>query len=676
MTLLTLANPAAELLPQPALVIALAGQPNVGKSTIFNDLTGETQYVSNWPGKTSEQKIGFVHSHGSPIQLVDLPGTYSLSANSADERVARDYLIRQQPDVVALIVNATALERNLYLLAELLALPVKIVIGLNMLDSAAQQGITIEPHVLEAALGLPVVPMTASKAQGVTALLDAAIRLAQDPSACEPTRPEIRADHRSVLEQIQHLISDHVPAPYPPSWAALKLLEGDREVTELLQAHLGEQWEPVHAILVQHDDAALAIASGRYEWIGRMLRVAVTQPRAGQLTLTDRIDRAATHPIWGILILLGILGLLFFLTYALGTPLQTWLDVQLVQGGGAWAVAQLSTAPPWLTGLLVHGIIAGVGTVLTLLPILLIFFASLSFLEDVGYMARAAYVMDRFMHLMGLHGKSFLPIFLGFGCNVPAVMGTRMIESPKARLTTILITPLVPCTARLAVIATLAPIFFGKQALWVSWGLIALNLVLLTGLGIGLHEGLMGGEHKAFIMEMPLYQIPRLRTIARSLWLRLVDFMKMAGTIILVVSVALWALSTFPGGSIQTSYLGMIGQKLEPFGRVMGLEWPMLVALLASFVRKENTIPTLAVLYGAGAQGAGLAVVLGSRLTQPAALAFLAVQMLFIPCLATLATIRQETHSWRWTLFSLGLLLVISLTAGVIIYQMGTLLGL
>ncbi len=675
MTQPALATPSHAEQPEPALVIALVGQPNVGKSSVFNDLTGQAQYVSNWPGKTSEPKYGSCEAEGRLMQVVDLPGTYSLSANSTEERMVRDYLIHQHPDVVALIVNATALERNLYLLAELLALPVKVVLGLNMLDTAAQQGIIIEPHVLEAALDLPVIPLNAARSQGVEELLQQAACLADQPQGDTPNRPEIRADHRDVLQTLQNLIAPYVPVPYPVDWTALKLLEGDWQITEMMQVQLGEQWPAVNTILMQHEDAILAIAGGRYEWIGRMMRAAVIQPRSGQLTLTDRIDRVATHPLWGMLILLGILGFLFWLTYALGTPLQTWLDVHLVQAGSLWAQTQMQAAPPWLIGLVVNGMIAGVGTVLTLLPVLLIFFSVLGILEDLGYMARAAYVMDRFMHLMGLHGKSFLPLFLGFGCNVPAVMGARSIESPKARLITILVTPLVPCTARLAVLATLAPIFFGSHALWATWGLVALNLLVLTGVGIVLHEGLLGGEHKAFIMELPLYQFPNMRSIGVSLWQRLVDFIKMAGSIILVVSVLLWALSTFPGGTIHTSFLGLVGQKLEPLGRVMGLDWQMLVALLTSFVRKENTIPTLAVLYGVGTQGAGLADVLGSRLTQPAALAFLAVQMLFIPCMATLATIHQETRSWRWTALSVLLLLAVSLAMGIAIYQGAALVG-
>jgi len=658
------------------LTVALAGQPNVGKSTVFNLLTGLNQHVGNWPGKTIEQKTGTYHHNGATVHIVDLPGTYSLTANSLEERIARDYIIKEHPDVVVAIVDAAALERNLYLLAELLSLPAPVVLGLNMLDVAEQQGIHIEPPVLEAALGLPVVPMVATKNQGVRELLEAVERVAQDATAYAPHRPEIRENHRAVLAEIQRLIASQVPAPYPEDWVALKLLEGDDEITQMIRERLpAEQWEQVHALLRQHEDAILAVASGRYEWIGRMVRAAVLQPRAGQVTLTDWLDRAATHPFWGLLILLGILGLVFWLTYTVGTPLQALLDTYLVHAGAEWVRAVLRGAPPWLVGLLADGVIGGAGTVVTFLPILIIFFATLGLLEDVGYMARAAYVMDRFMHLMGLHGKSFLPLFLGFGCNVPAVMGTRIIDSPKARLLTILVAPLVPCTARMAVVAVLAPLFFGRSAALVSWGLIGLSLATLAIVGIALHELVLGGGHVAFIMELPLYHVPNVRTIGLSIWQRLVVFLQKAGSIILVVSVVVWALSYLPQGQIETSYLATIGRLLVPIGALMGLDWQMIVALLTSFVAKENTIATLGVLYGSGQQGTGLAAALSGALTPAAALAFLAVQVLFIPCVATVATMRQETGSWRWTVFSVALLLVISLTIGIAIYQAARLVG-
>ncbi len=658
------------------ITVALAGQPNVGKSTVFNVLTGLSQHVGNWPGKTIEQKTGIYHHNGTTVQIVDLPGTYSLTANSLEERIARDYIIKEKPDVVVAIVNAAALERSLYLVAEVLELSVPVVLGLNMTDVAEQQRMHIEPHVLEAALCLPVVPMVASKNQGTRELVEAVDRLAGDPASYAPCRPGIREDHQAVLAQLQQIIAGQVPEPYPEDWVALKLLEGDREVTRMMQERLApEKWERVHSVLMEHEDAILAVAGARYEWIGRMVRAALVRPTFGQVTLTDRVDRVATHPFWGVLVLVGILGLVFWLTYTVGAPLQELLDTYLVQAGAELVRVALNGAPAWLAGLLADGMIGGAGMVVTFLPILVIFFVALGLLEDVGYMARAAYVMDRFMHLMGLHGKSFLPLFLGFGCNVPAVMGARVVEGQKARLLTILVAPLVPCTARMAVLAVLAPIFFGPHAALVSWGLVGLSLVMLAIIGIALHKLALGGEHVAFIMELPLYHLPSARTIGLSVWQRSVAFLKKAGSIILVVSVVVWALSVLPGGEIESSYLAAMGRLLAPLGALMGLGWQMMVALLTSFVAKENTIATLGVLYSAGEEGARLADALSGVLTPAAALAFLAVQMLFIPCVAVVATIRQETASWRWTAFSVALLLVVSFAVGIAIYQGASLVG-
>jgi ferrous iron transport protein B len=653
-----------------SIKVALVGEPNVGKSTVFNLLTGLSQHVGNWPGKTIDLKTGVCRCGDITLSVVDLPGTYSLTANSLEERIARDYILTEQPDVVLDIVDATALERNLYLLCELLALPAPVVLGLNMIDVAEQQGIHVEPHVLEAALGLPVVPMIATKNKGVQELVRAVESIAHQKAAYSPHRPEIREDHKVVLRQIQQLIASHTPAPYPPGWVALKLLEGDEEITRMMQGQLGEAgWAQVHNILKAHEDAILAIAGGRYDWIGRMVRAAVTQPHAGQITLTERLDRIATHPIWGLGLLLAILGVVFWLTFSVGSPLQSFLDVYVVQAGAEWARAALAGAPWWLVGLLTDGIIAGAGMVITFLPILLIFFAVLGALEDVGYMARAAYVMDRFMHWMGLHGKSFLPLCLGFGCNVPGVLCTRIIDSTKARLLTILLTPLIPCTARLAVLAVLAPLFFGSAAVWVSVGVVGLNLLLLVGIGFAFHELVLGGEHVAFIMELPLYHLPNTRTIVLTVWQRVWDFLKKAGSVIVVVSVLVWFLSIFPTGRVETSYLADLGHFLSPLGAWMGLDWRMIVALLTSVVAKENTIATLGILYQAGQQGSSLAAGLAATVKPAAALAFLVVQMSFVPCVATIAAIKQETRSWKWTAVSVGLLLVISMIAGVAVYQ-------
>ncbi len=658
------------------VVVALTGQPNVGKSTVFNLLTGLNQRVGNWPGKTVERKEGRFSHNGTDYRLIDLPGTYSLTANSAEEVVTREFIIREKPDVVVVLVDAAILERSLYLVAELIALPSPVVVGLNMIDVAEQEGVTIEPEVLEAALGAPVVPMTATKNIGVQALLEVVDQTVKGKTAYTPKPPQIRADHQEVLSKIERLIAGCVPEPYPQDWVALKLLEGDRAITHMMRDCLAdEQWEQVHEVLRDHDDALVAVASGRYEWIGRMVRAAVTRPKTGPIGLTERLDRWATHPLWGLLILASIMGLTFWLTFAIGAPMQDILDVYVVGKIANLVQMGLSGAPAWLVGLLADGVIGGVGAMITFLPILVIFFAVMGILEDVGYMARAAYVMDGFMHLMGLHGKSFLPLFLGFGCNVPAVLGARVIDSRRARLLTILLAPLVPCTARMTVIAFLAPAFFGPAAPLVSWGLVVLALAVLALSGVLMSKTIFRGQRAAFIMELPLYHLPNWRTIGLLVWQRSLSFLKKAGTLIMAISIMVWVLSMLPTGEVETSFLAAIGRFLAPIGQLMGFDWRLMVALLTSFIAKENAIATLGVIFGVG-EGSGLADTLARTFSTPTALAFLVVQMLFIPCVGTMAVVKQESNSWGWTAFSVGFLLVVSLIVGISVFWLATLLGL
>jgi ferrous iron transport protein B len=662
--------------PERTIMVGLAGQPNVGKSTVFNLLTGLSQHVGNWPGKTVERKEGMLSRDGTRLRIVDLPGTYSLTANSEEERIARDFIVHEGPDVVVMIADASALERNLYLLAELLVLPVPVVLGLNMMDVAEAQGIHIEPHVLAAALGLPVIPLVATRNQGVSELIATAEYLAREPTSFRPARPEIAEPHRDVLAQVRTLLTD-VPAPYREDWVALKLLEGDMEVTGKARSWLPENnWSSIEVLLKEHEDAVLDIASGRYDWIARMVRAAVMHPGLGQISLTDRLDRIAVHPLWGLLLLLAMFALVFWLTFTVAAPIQHWLDVFVVEQLQDWLVAMLANAPPWLADLLVHGVLGGAGIVVTFVPILVVFFTALAFLEDTGYLARAAYVMDRFMHLLGLHGKSFLPLFLGFGCNVPAVMGARVIDSQSGRLLTILLAPLVPCSARLLILALLTPVFFGNQAIVVSWGLVLLNILVLAAVGIALNHTLFRSQHAAFIMEMPLYHLPNLRSIGHFVWNNTWAFLRKAGTIILLVSIVIWALSSFPGPDVEQSYLARFGQSLTPIGELMGMDWRMIVALISSFIAKENAIATLGILYGAGEEGAGLAETMAVVVSPATALSFLAVTMLFIPCVATVAVMHQETRSWRWTLFGVFLLLLIALSVGVIVYQGAKWLGI
>jgi ferrous iron transport protein B len=379
------------------------------------------------------------------------------------------------------------------------------------------------------------------------------------------------------------------------------------------------------------------------------------------------MDQVLTHPVWGTLILALVLGGVFNLTYSIGSPLQSWLS-GWVQWLAEWIRSNLSTAPAWLPHLIADGILGGVGLVLTFLPILAIFYLALGLLEDTGYMARIAYLTDRWMHRLGLHGKSFLPILLGFGCNVPAIFGTRIIESKRSRLLTILLIPFIPCTARMAVLTVLTPIFFPGYSALVAWGLVAGNLVILMVLGLVLHSFILKNDHVAFIMELPLYHVPNVKTIGIYVWQNLIGFLQKAGTIILAGSLVIWGLSYFPSGDVMASYLSYAGKFLEPVGAWMGLPWPVLLAILTSVVAKENTIATLGILYGNVTQ------VLPAIITMPAALALLSFQMLFVPCLGTIAAIREETRSLGWTLTSTLLMLSLSLGFGVLVFRVASLL--
>jgi len=662
---------------KPFLKIALMGQPNVGKSTVFNMLTGLNQHVGNWPGKTVEFKEGTLTFDETPIQLVDLPGTYSLTANSEEERIARDFIINEQPDLVIVIVNAASLERNLYLIAELLVLDVPIVMGLNMMDVADQQGFSIDVKLLQTALGFPVVPIIATKNQGLKTLIETANTLAQHPTCFSPHRPEIPPEQKQVYDKIYSLIEKKIDIDHLTGWVAIKLLEGDREVLERVQQSAPEIWPKLRDILINNEDAILAIIQSRYAWIERMVRIALVRHKAGKIVLTDRLDRVATHPFWGIVVLIAVFGLVFLLTYRVATPIVNWMQLHLMIPAGDFMLDALKNTPEWFSGLIVDGLIGGAGSVLTFLPILVLFFAILGILEDVGYLARAAFVMDRFMHLMGLHGRSFLSMFIGFGCNVPAVMGTRIIEDRRARLLTILLIPLVPCTARIAVVAFLAPAFFGNSAALITWLLVIINLATLMVLGILARKFVFKGEQTPFIMEIPLYHFPNLKTIGLYVWHNTYAFIKKAGRLIVIFSVIVWAFSWFPNGDLQNSYLANFGRWLAPLGSLLGLyDWRLILALLTSFIAKENTIATLGILFGIQEGSQVLSMRIASTINPAGAFAFLLVQMLFIPCVATIAAIKQETSSWKYTLINVILLLVISLLAGVGAYQVLRLLNI
>jgi ferrous iron transport protein B len=655
------------------LLIALAGQPNVGKSTVFNILTGLSQHVGNWPGKTVEKKEGFHVTGGAKIKIVDLPGSYSLTAYSEEERIARDFIINDRPDTIVLIANASALERSLYLLTELFLLRTPVIVALNMVDVAEQQGIRIDVDLLEKYLGVPVIPMVASKNQGINALVSAVLSLSEGKKEYRPFMAEVSEDHKDIFNELADILERYIAPPYLTRWIITKIMEGDPDITEKMSQTVSpESWSKVQALLLQHEDSLHAVVRGRYDWIEGAVRSATSRFRRGQVLFTERLDDILTRPIFGIPVLLGVFALIFLLTYGLGLPLQKLLES--LMDSFAIRMEPFFGQSPWLRGIIVDGLIGGAGTVLTFLPVLLIFFAAMAFLEDVGYMARAAFVMDRFMHVIGLHGKSFLPFCLGFGCNVPAVMGARILESGKTRALTIFLTPFVPCTAKLAVVTLVAAAIFGKKALIISSALVAGNILILGVSGIIASKLLFKRQRMPFIMELPFYHKPNPRTIGMAVWNRITAFVKKAGTLIVFFSILLWLLSHIPGGDIESSILGFVGRFIEPMGRPIGLDWKMIVALLASVTARENSIAALGVLYGVGEEG--IREILPSMMSNASALSFLVILMLFIPCVATLVVMKQEMGNWRWFLSSFIFMIFISYASGMAVYQIALLAGI
>ena len=646
--------------------VALTGQPNVGKSTVFNMLTGMSQHVGNWSGKTVEKKEGTFDYKENSYSVVDLPGTYSLTANSPEEAISRDFIIKERPDVVVAILNAAALERNLYLVSELLPLEAPVVVALNMMDVAKSEGHQISPEALEKAMGVRVVPMVASKSKGLPELMQAINEVAHNGDNLSCALP-IRHEYLTVLKDITGRIDGHLPGHYPKDWIALKLLEGDGMVKEMMKESLGPvRWGPVDGILSEHKDAMLGVAGDRYAWIEDVCKKAVKRPEERQMSVTARWDRFATHPVWGIFIMLGILAVGMLFTKRIGLKV-TWdfMDVHLPALKAA-ASSWLTNAPPWVASMVVDGLISGVGILLIFVVFLTMFYAVLGFLEDVGYLSRVGFMMHRFMSKIGLHGKSCLPLCVGFACNIPGVIGTRVVETERARLMTILLTPFIPCIAQLTVAVLLAPIFFGSDAApFVVAGLVLFNIVVLGLSGKLLNRVLPNRESLRFIMELPLYHWPNPRTIAIFVWQHMKHFVEKAGTVIVAATVLIWALSYFPHGDMDTSILSSIGQFLEPLGKLLGLNWQLMVALFASFLSKESTLVSLGVLV----EDPNFVTGLQAMLTPAAGLGFLVVNMLFIPCITTFAVIVTETKSWKWSLLCVGYLFTVAFGMGILIYQ-------
>jgi ferrous iron transport protein B len=699
----TAARPQAEA----RIRVALAGNPNSGKTTLFNLLTGCRQGVGNYPGVTVEKKEGVSRRGGARLDIVDLPGTYSLAAYSTDERVARDFLLDERPDVVVCVVDASNLERSLYLTVQLMELGAALVLALNMTDLAAARGFVIDVPKLSGLLGgVPVVPTVGNRGTGCEALVDAVVAVG---TGAHPIRHPPIPYGDEVDEEIEKLAALLEPdasrlAPCAPRWAALKLLEGDGPVRDRVRARCkggadilaGADASVHHLRRIFADEPEVVIADRRYGFAAGACREAVRTTAESRRTWSDRIDSVVAHPLLGLPIFLSLMYLVFFATFRLGEypmhgihHLFQWL-AQVV--GGLWPAGSGSA----LESLLVDGVIGGVGGVIAFLPNILILFLAIAVLEDSGYMARAAFIVDRWMHKIGLHGKSFIPMLIGFGCTVPAIMATRILESRRDRLTTMLVLPLMSCGARLPIYVLLTGAFFAE-----SWRAPVMWSMYLVGIGAAvllakiLRSTLFRGEAEPFVMELPPYRAPTFRGAVIHTWHRGWLYVRKAGTVILGVSVLLWAMTSYPrvpaerlaglapearaGAALGYSVAGRAGRLLAPVARPLGFDWRVNTALLGAVAAKEVFVAQMGIVHSLAAaddrKPEPLEAALGRDYTPLQGIAIMLFCLLGLPCVATIAVMWSESGSWKWALLQWGGLTAIAYAAALIVYQAGSFLG-
>jgi len=706
--------------------IALAGNPNVGKSTLFNRWTGMRQHVGNWPGKTVEKKEGTFHYNQQEIEVVDLPGNYSLTAYSVEEVVSRDYIIGEKPEVIVNVIDAANIERNLYLTLQMMELGANIVLALNMNKFAREKGLKINKNQLSNLLGVPVIEIEAVDDTGSEELLETIVKVSKSPKIVLD-RLEYGNEVSEHIQQIEKIIDQDLSGDNnksvfdaPSSWIALKLLEDDPQIIKEIEESGKAQrvLESVKKIQghfndVFGDDADAAITDARYGFIAGLISESVKKPKIDKVTRSDLIDRIVTHKYLGIPIFLLIMWLTFQITFTVGDPMGGYIEEAFALLG---ETVSANLGEGFLTSFIVDGIIGGVGGVLVFVPIIFILFLILSLLEDSGYLARAAFVMDRFMHkLVGLHGKSFIPMILGFGCAVPGVMATRTLENERDRFLTMLIVPFMSCSARLPVYALLGAAFFSAYQGWVIFSLYILGIVVAIIMAAIFKKTIFKGMSAPFVMELPPYRIPTAKGALIHMWERGVLFLKKAGTLILALSVVIWALSSLPVGveyASQESITGQIGTALSPVFEPLGFgEWQAAVAIIYGFMAKEVVVSTFGILYGVGEDGSGgTATTDGTNpessgekapkgeevapsaevapeedpgfisaiqqvFTPLSAYAYMVFILLYIPCLATLATIRRETNSWKWPAFAAGYTFAVAYAVSLVVYQGGLLLG-
>ena len=669
----------------PTKTIALIGNQNCGKTTLFNALTGSNQHVGNFPGVTVEQKSGTIKKHPS-IKLVDLPGIYSLTPYTMEEIVSTDFLIKEKPSMIINIIDATSIERNLYLTMQLLELNIPMILALNMMDEVISSGNSIDVEGLQQALGIRVIPLSASKNEGIEELIE----------AIETTLKENNCSHldlcsgeiHKAIHSITHLIEDNaVKAKLPKRFAVTKIIEGDKDI--IRQLHLDVQQLHIikHIIEDMEEKEGLdkdaALVDMRYQVIENITRQTVfkEQETAGQVR-SEKIDSILTHKYFGIPIFIVVMLMIFFLTFnVIGAPLQSLMEIA-VDFIGSTIITFLTNhqVAPWLISLLRDGVIAGVGSVLSFLPLIVVLFFFLSMLEDSGYMARVAFVMDKLLRKIGLSGKSFVPMLIGFGCSVPAIMASRTLSSQRDRKMTIIVTPFMSCSAKLPIYGIIIAAFFSTKAPLVMITIYCIGILVAIFSALLLKATIFPGDPIPFVMELPSYRIPTAKNVIMHMWEKAKDFLKKAFTIIFIASLLIWFLQSFNFRfemvtDSSKSILAYIGNKLSFIFAPLGFsDWRLSTSLITGITAKESVVSTLSVLTNSSSPDT-LYHALNTLLTPASAFAFLTFTVLYMPCVAAFAATKRELGSWLQAILTAGYQTGIAYVVAFIVYHLALLIS-
>lgn len=675
--------------------VAFIGNPNCGKTTLFNAYTGAHLKVANWPGVTVEKKEGAMRFHDENYKLVDLPGIYSLTSYTMEEKVSRQYILDDEVDIVVDVADASSLERNLYLALQLIELGKPMVLALNMMDIVEERGMDIDLHRLPEMLGIPVVPVSARKKRGLEILMHAVAhhqgRKPNDRIEHQHTAQELNSKHRhnhhkdcvvvysDEIEDKIDIIEDALREKYGElpnmRWHAIKELAQDEEITKKYPLDLPDVLDRSY----EKD-----IIKQKYDLIEEIIQeVLVNKDKEAQST--DRIDRYLTHPVWGVPIFLAIMAFIFFLTFTIGDFFKDYLVEGIdIASSELMMILDDIHVSPLVSSLLIDGAIAGVGSILAFLPNIFILFLALAVLEDSGYMSRVAYVMDGIMGKVGLSGRAFIPLLVGFGCSVPAIMASRALEDPKDRLKTILITPFMSCSARLPIYILFSGMFFPDYAMFVAFSMYVLGIVVAIVVAKIFYKADPPKETNVLLIELPEYKSPNVTSIFLYAWEKVKSYLSKAGTTIFVASIIVWFILNFNFSGmteINNSFGASIGKFVAPLLIPAGLGlWQIAVALISGVAAKEVVVASLSVLYGianvnsADGMSQMITFLAQSGFTQLNAYAMMVFCLLYTPCIASLATIKKETNSAKWTAFSIVFQLLVAYIMATVVYQIGSIL--